>query len=1089
MWAVPKSTTRRNDSHHINTAVSHFGMKALNALISRSVVALVAIILTTSLSPLTPINVYAESPPFKIYTTEEGLAHDSVNKIVRDSRGFLWFCTSEGLSRFDGKRFTNFTQDQGLPHRNVTSFLETRDGTYLIGTSAGVVVFNPNGRAYRWNMLESRLEQNSDEAPMFRTFSPGVGIRQTNHFHSLWEAADGTIWAGTGWGLFRVLRDADDLRFEEIRVENDSVPGFYAFLDDPEGGVITISSNGIFRITNQGVDLLDRIGAGSILRTTDGRIWIGASGAPTGIRIYEFSNGKLNLVERYTTKDGLLSDLFQTSIIQLPDGRIFVSLESGLQQYLPNAKGDEPKFRTLATDIITALATDSADNVWLGTELKGSWQLLRSGFVSYGEKDGIKESEDIRSLYVSHSGELFIPTRPLAILHLLPNGKFESISPRDLTGRSWGWNHLDFESIDGEWWVPGSDGLRRYPKVPEFKDLERTTPKQIYTRKDGLHGNEAFGTFEDSRGDVWITTDQGGGSDTLARWDRKSDKIVAYSSSDGIPANSGAVSYAEDSHGNVWFGFYFGGVVRYKDGKFQQFAAKDGLPESMASALFADSQGRLWIGTSGRGLFRVDDPNAEKPVFTNISTQNGLSSNQVICITGDQFKQVYVGTGHGINRLDSNGTIEVLTQTDGLPSNYITRCAADKNGYLWFVSRSTLVRYSPEIKFPVAPPPVYIDKVSVNGAAQKISVLGESDITLPELSSGQTQIQISYFALSFGAGENIRYQYRLDDQDWSTPTDQQTINFDVAPDKHNLEIRAARADGVPSEKPAKLGFRILPPIWARWWFVTLSALLIAAMIIALYRYRMANLRAVNVALKEANLAEESLRRSREERLAELEEVRSRIATDLHDDIGASLTQIAILSEVAQTQAKKGNGASVEPLSKITNVSNELISTMSDIVWSINPSKDHVSDLTQRMRRFASDVLSSKDISFQFRAPETDNELKLNTSLRREVFLIFKESVNNIVKHSGAKNVHIEMRLSNEDLILETADDGSGFKTGDTSTKARFSIGGNGILSMKKRAQALGGSLQIRSEHGEGTTIYLRLPIENIHNSVAAVRGS
>jgi signal transduction histidine kinase len=160
----------------------------------------------------------------------------------------------------------------------------------------------------------------------------------------------------------------------------------------------------------------------------------------------------------------------------------------------------------------------------------------------------------------------------------------------------------------------------------------------------------------------------------------------------------------------------------------------------------------------------------------------------------------------------------------------------------------------------------------------------------------------------------------------------------------------------------------LSPIWLRWWFVLLSALLIGAIIILLYRYRTARLREANTALKNARFAEAALSRSREERLVELEGVRSRIATDLHDHIGASLTQIAVLSEVAQAQGKNGNGASADPLTKISAVSNELVGIMSDIVWSINPTKDHLSDLTQRMRRFASDVLAAKGIAFNFTRP-------------------------------------------------------------------------------------------------------------------------
>ena len=207
-------------------------------------------------------------------------------------------------------------------------------------------------------------------------------------------------------------------------------------------------------------------------------------------------------------------------------------------------------------------------------------------------------------------------------------------------------------------------------------------------------------------------------------------------------------------------------------------------------------------------------------------------------------------------------------------------------------------------------------------------------------------------------------------------------------------------------------------------------------------------------------------------------MRSRIATDLHDHIGASLTQIAVLSEVAQAQGKNGNGASADPLTKISAVSNELVGIMSDIVWSINPTKDHLSDLTQRMRRFASDVLAAKGIAFQFHEPGASNEIIVNTNLRREVFLIFKESVNNVVKHSGAKQVKIELDISEVNLTLKISDDGRGFLDNRQSAAEIQSnnSGGNGVLSIKRRAREMNGSLDIISGVGKGTTIILNLPL-------------
>jgi signal transduction histidine kinase len=245
----------------------------------------------------------------------------------------------------------------------------------------------------------------------------------------------------------------------------------------------------------------------------------------------------------------------------------------------------------------------------------------------------------------------------------------------------------------------------------------------------------------------------------------------------------------------------------------------------------------------------------------------------------------------------------------------------------------------------------------------------------------------------------------------------------------------------------------------------------------LRRARPAHLRQVNAALADAKRAEENLGRSREERLTELQRVRTRIATDLHDDIGASLTQISILSEVARQQMK-GNGASQDPLRSIATVSNELVDTMSDIVWAINPQKDHLQDLIQRMRRFASDVLSAKGISFEFEAPTLEYEIPLGANPRREVFLIFKESLTNIVKHSGATQVTIDLELIDDRLTLRIVDNGCGFDAAHIGPSLYTrEKGGHGLLSMKKRAAEMNGKFDVNSGNGEGTLIEFQLPLE------------
>jgi len=316
------------------------------------------------------------------------------------------------------------------------------------------------------------------------------------------------------------------------------------------------------------------------------------------------------------------------------------------------------------------------------------------------------------------------------------------------------------------------------------------------------------------------------------------------------------------------------------------------------------------------------------------------------------------------------------------------------------------------------------------------------------LNPTQNQLSIDFVGLGFAAGQGLKYQYKLvgANEEWSAPSDQRTINYaSLSPGRYRFMVRAVTADGIVSPTPATVAFNILPPIWQRWWFVTLVVLTFGLGAAAVYRYRV-------------------------RRLIELERVRTRIAADLHDDIGASLSLIAMLSEVAWRQAMEGNFKVGESLSSIAASSRELVDAMSDIVWAINPRKDRFSELVKRMRRFASDVFTSRDIALQFEAPEPDHDFALGADARREIFFIVKEGVNNIARHSACTGATIILKVQERWLILEVRDNGKGFVPSRANE-------GNGLASMRERARKLGAEFELVSANGHGTTLKLKVPVD------------
>lgn len=1019
----------------------------------------------------------AERPPLKAYTTADGLPHDSINKIYRDSHGFLWFCTADGLSRFDGYRFKNYTQDQGLPHRNVNDILETKAGVYLVATSDGLSVFNPLGKPYQWKVRESRLDQTSPDPPLFLTFRPPVTRgRQSRTIISLGQDAGGRIWAGTGMGLFQVQPVDNRWTFTELDIlaPNERGPEVTALVPDATGGILVGSSSGVHRVAADGrITHLLGEPVGALYRDRSGRLWADAG---LHLEMLAVNGDTAAVVKTFSQRDGLPPDAIHFSTLQTADGRIYVGFEYGFGELLPDAKPGEPAVRLFEREKINALAEDAGGALWIGTDTKGAWKLSPSGFTTFGEPDGLSPSDEIMSVFPDASGGVYLASRPNRLSHLA-DGRLETVLPFGLKARSWGWHFLDHLAHDGQWWIPGGDGLRQYPKVAQFADLGRTRPMHVYTTADGLVTNEVFSQYEDARGDLWFSV-IGAIPNPVERWDRRTSRVFGYGVNDGLPAGNGPIAFAEDRQGDLWLGFYFGGLARYRNGAFRLFGERDGLPYTQIADLLLGDDGRLWIATSARGLFRIDDTGAETPVFHSLSTTDGLSSNQTICLARDQRGRIYAGTGRGINRIDRDGRLKVFTQEDGLPGNEVTRCAAGADGAMWFVARNTLIRFRPDVEQPSKPPSVLIDRVLVNGVPQRISELGETDPAPLELQADQHQIQVEYLALASGATENVRYQYRFGDEDWSAPTRLQTVNFDLSPGTRTLAIRALDSSGLASPRQATLRLRIRPPLWMNWWFLSSAACIGIGVLFALHGYRMARLQEVNAALADARRADEALGRAREERLAELERVRTRIATDLHDDLGSSLTQIAVLSEVARRQTEDAERPPIASIERIISISNELVDSMSDIVWAINPKKDHLSDLVQRMRRFASDVLSARAIGFKFQAPDTGHEIALGANVRREVFLIFKETVNNVVQHAQCTHVDITFGFEGEALVMSVSDDGRGFQTVSESTApaAAAPRGGNGLPSMRRRARDMGATLEIVSAPGRGTTTRLSLPV-------------
>ncbi len=777
----------------------------------------------------------AEQFPIRKYTTADGLPNNFINRIVHDSRGYLWFCTDEGLSRFDGYRFVNYSTEDGL-NPIVRDLLETRAGVYWVASGGALYRFNPLGIRPRpapstreTDSRGARRRQASLE-PLFVAYRP-VDI-QINSIITLFEDSRGTIWCGTTQGLFKVEEDAGrhTLRLVDFGQPSQSASDVRvrAIVEDGQGALWIAAISGLYRRWPDGRTERYTMQHGlpvneirNLLLTADQQLWAGTIHGLCQIDPEPGPDKKI--VSRvYTEKDGLdpsnVRSLFKTS-----SGRVLAGVSGSLRELTtPGSKPGESTgtFSTILRGFqVVAIEEDQDQNLWIGTD-SGAVKLVPGGFTTYQTGDGLRHPV-IFSLFADQQGGLYATTLAKELVISRFDGtRFISVQPRLKGVRYFGWgqNQLTLQDSRGEWWVPTGEGLYRFPRVKSFELLAHTEPKAIYTNRNGLPLNDVFRLYEDSSSDLWIVTFSEARR-AITRWQRSSEAFHTFSEGEGMPGDLPAPnSIGEDGQGNLWVGCDRG-LLRFRNGRFTVFGEKHGVP-GFIEALHRDRQGRLWIGSTLAGLSRIEDSSADIPRFVAYTTTNGLSSNQVTCITEDQWGRIYAGTGRGVDRLDTlNGRIKHFTTAEGLAGGYLRAALRDGKGHLWFGAVEGVSRLVPQPDLPRQPPATLISGLHISGTHWPISELGQAKVSSIQLGPRENQVQIDFVSLAFAAGDKLLYQYRLDgtDQDWSLPTDQRTVHYaSLRPGDYRFQVRAVNSDGLTRPSPAMVTFSILPPLWQRW---------------------------------------------------------------------------------------------------------------------------------------------------------------------------------------------------------------------------------------------------------------------------------
>lgn len=1000
----------------------------------------------TVLALLTPSVLSGQRLPIKTFLASDGLPGGGIGRIVRDSHGFLWFCSAEGTARFDGYAFVRFGTEAGLPSQVIHDLIQTRDGCFWFATGKGLCRLDPTappGQADR---------------PRIKVIPSPPGPLAPTH---LLEDQRGVLWCGTTGGLFRLAPAGTTLQPVDLglphKLYDDPV---VSALAEKEGGGLWIGTgSGLYGLDLDGrvtrITEADGIPTRQVRALTcekDGTLWVATS---KGIAKFRMPPGaqRPEALERFSKANGMDSPDVQVLLCS-GSGTILAGTAVGLTVFDHGAIRNLGPAQGIKAPVFV-LQENANGDLWLGND-SGVQRWSHDGLTTFTQNEGLADSR-VDALFEDQQGTL-VAGRARGAAYWLDSLKARGFVPTRLPigphPPGWSWNQALLQDHLGAWWLATTHGLARFEQVPGAAGLATLKQPRIYKLSEATGVDEAFALFEDSRGDIWFSV-ASPITNGLGRWRRSQDRVEGFRDKDGLPRlfDSLPTAFAEDRAGHVWVAFNGAGVVRFRNGRFDFFSHAQGLPQGWIRSMMRDSMGRLWLASSLGGAGIIENPEADRPSFRSLTTEQGLASNSIWTTVEDRWGRIYVGSGAGIDRVDlQHERVLHLSEAQGLATGIPRVAYRDREGALWFGLSGGLSRYLPLPPNPDPPPPVYLTGLRIAGIPRTLPESGVTEWDLPALPHHQNRVQVDFTSPDGLAGWALSYQYRLVgvSEDWTLASSLRHVDLaNLAPGHYRFQVRAVGAEGQASNLPAELRFAILPPVWMRGWFVVLVTGGLGALAWLGYRARI-------------------------RQLLEVERIRTRIAADLHDDIGASLSRIAILSEVVKRRTPGDQSETARFLSEIAESSRDLVDSMADIVWSINPKRDDLQHLLARIGQFASGTLQAKDIRWTMSLPPDPAKVKLSPEQRRGMYLILKEAINNALKHSGCRSVNLQVALGNGLLSAQIRDDGTGLPPEPPGSESTGSRRGRGLINMYVRAKDIGGRLEITSGP-EGTTIHLDLP--------------
>ena len=895
--------------------------------------------------------------------------------------------------------------------------------------------------------LETTDEKSARKFKTFLIVEPGKDDgKGYNAVNRMLVDSQNHLWALTDGGLFRASLSDPQTRFVAVKTETPKYPAI-AVLQDTAGHLWFGYGNELVEINegrlidhgavDQGQSASSEIA--SIVQDHAGKILVAYLNG-----IYEFVPPSSPQRAQWRRIDfNLKPNQHIRKLLVDSAGDLYIGTDGGLVKRTPDGRQIEISSRGAGSYNAYDLIEDRDLNIWISAWANGVYKLAGEMIASYTNSDG----SNLRSSDVFADGDV-LKSADLdeGVVELSDGSNRHSAALEYPPAINYS---VEVTKLKQEWVGNTLGGhYGKFRKLVMRLRNGRELPLTAITSIEDLSKGISF--YEDREGRIWVNKSETDGKVYRVDVTRPDHPIFQSLAAEFHDIGYG-VQMVGDGNGGLWMATARK-LCRIRQDEFSCLQPGEGLPEIDPRSLFVDSRGWLWIGQRYKGVSVTKEPAAENPSFIQYSTSNGLLSDAAWAFTEDDEGRVYVGTGKGLSRFDPrNSSWQYFTSKDGLAGDDIRSFCKDKQGNIW-IGGEGVTRFDPRAEHKAShPPPIYISRVSILGKDLALPETGTAIVAPRQLSSSLNNLTIDFVAVQFLGEDTLLYEHKLEgaDADWSTPAKPRSVSYaSLSPGSYRFLVRGLSRDGLISP-PAVFEFRILQPIYLRWWFVALVMLTLGAVVFSLYRYRVGQ-------------------------LLELERVRTRIATDLHDDIGASLSRVAILSEVERQQNSRNNSESEARLAEIANSARALVDSMSDIVWSVDPRRDDLGNVATRIRQFGADVFETQGIEWKMHVPPDLQHTKLTPEQRRDMFLICKEALNNVVRHAGCTRAALSLRVSDQKILVEIKDDGRGFVEVPPVAKSKRS--GHGQANMRARAARLGGSLDIATGDGQGTLLNLSVPL-------------